>query len=108
MDKVRKIKVKLDGLSGNKLALAETLLDKAEFMETELNKLQEIIKEKGWVESYQNGANQYGLKKSTEGDVYNVMIKNYNSTIKQLLDILPDKVEEEEDDLRRDVFGSVG
>lgn len=106
MNKVKRIKVRLDGLTGNKYELASVLLDKAEFMEAELNKLQEIIKEKGWVEQYKNGANQFGLKKSSEGDVYNAMIKNYNATIKQLMDILPNEVEET-DDLRGDVFGAL-
>lgn len=89
MAKLNKNKIKLDGLTGNKREVAESLLDKIVFMETELDKLQTAIKEKGWVEAYQNGANQFGLKKSTEGDVYNTLIKNYNTTLKQLLDIAP-------------------
>jgi hypothetical protein len=41
------------------------------------------------VEEYQNGANQYGVKKCSEVEIYNTMIKNYSSIIKQLIDLLP-------------------
>ncbi len=44
----------------------------------------------GYSESYQNGANQKGIKKTAEVDIYNVMIKNFNATMKQLNDLLPD------------------
>ena len=72
-----------------KKSVALGLLDKALFMDEELGKLQKVLKEKGWVEEYQNGANQCGLKKSSEADVYNGMIKNYNSTLKQIADLFP-------------------
>ena len=38
---------------------------------------------------YQNGANQWGKKKSAEADVYNTMIKNYTAIIKTLTDMAP-------------------
>ena len=46
--------------------------------------------EKMLVEQYKNGENQWGTRKSPEVDVYNSMIKNYTSVIKQINDILPD------------------
>ena len=42
------------------------------------------------VSEYKNGENQWGTRKSPEVDVYNSMIKNYTSVIKQINDILPD------------------
>ena len=45
---------------------------------------------------YKNGENQFGLKKSAALEAYNTIIKNYNSVIKQLLDILPEGVEADE------------
>lgn len=42
------------------------------------------------VSEYKNGENQYGTRKSPEVDVYNAMIKNYASVIKQLGDLLPE------------------
>lgn len=62
----------------------------AVFMEEQLTKLQGEIREKGVVSEYKNGENQYGTRKSPEVDVYNAMIKNYTSVIKQLGELLPD------------------
>ena len=85
-----KVREKIAELSAEKRELAERLLDKAAFMDSELAKLQTVISFKGWVEEYQNGANQRGFKKSTEGDMYNTMIKNYNSVISALYKMLPE------------------
>ena len=83
------IKTLIGTLPDAKKSIANGLLDKAVFMDEELSKLQKILSDKGWVEEYQNGANQCGLKKSSEADVYNAMIKNYNSTLKQISDLFP-------------------
>lgn len=79
-----------DRLPQNAASAAEKLIDNAAFMAVSLQELQEIINEKGYVEEYQNGANQSGIKKSSECDIYNTMIKNFNATMKQLFDLLPD------------------
>jgi len=92
------IKALIEQLPDAKKSIANGLLDKAVFMDGELLKLQKVLKEKGWVEEYQNGANQSGLKKSSEADVYNAMIKNYNSTLKQISDLFPDTITEGEKD----------
>ncbi len=86
-------------LSPAKKELAQKLLSKARFMEIELEKLQDIITEKGWTETYQNGANQHGIKKSTEGDVYNTMIKNYTTVIGKLNDIVKEDNQQTSDEL---------
>ena len=62
----------------------------AVFMEEQLSKLQDEIRANGVVSEYKNGENQYGTRKSPEVDVYNAMIKNYTSVIKQLGDLLPE------------------
>lgn len=82
-----------------KQELVQKLLSKAVFMEVELEKLQKIITEKGWTETYQNGANQHGIKKSTEGDVYNTMIKNYTTVIAKLNDIVKEDTQQASDEL---------
>ena len=87
--RLKPIRDLIDTLPEAKKSIATGLLDKAVFMDSELLKLQKILKTKGWVEEYQNGANQCGLKKSSEADVYNGMIKNYNSTLKQIADLFP-------------------
>lgn len=67
----------------------EKLVINAAFMAISLEDLQNIINEKGYTEEYQNGANQKGVKKCSEVEIYNTMIKNYSSVIKQLTDLLP-------------------
>ena len=83
-----KIKSDLKKLPASKHQLAEKLLSKAVFMDAELEKLQAILKEKGWTEEYKNGENQYGLKKSSEGEVYNTLIKSYNATMRQINEMI--------------------
>lgn len=82
---------------GARKELLTNLIRKAEFMNGELQKLQEIIKEKGWVEEYQNGQNQKGLKKSSEGDTYNQLIKNYAQLMRQIADNLPEEKDKEDE-----------
>lgn len=71
-------------------SLCLQLITNAVFMEEQLTKLQAAIRENGVVAEYKNGENQYGTRKSPEVDVYNSMIKNYTSVIKQINDLLPD------------------
>lgn len=85
----KQTKKNIERLTGSKRERALALMDKVLFMEDELGKLQEILQKKGWTEEYQNGANQYGIKKSSEADVYNALIKNYTSALKQLEELLP-------------------
>lgn len=73
-----------------KQSLCLQLITNAVFMEEQLSNLQKKIRENGVVSEYKNGENQYGIRKSPEVDVYNSMIKNYTSVIKQISDILPD------------------
>jgi len=71
------------------LNAAKSLIENAAFMAISLDDLQEIINQKGYTEEYQNGANQKGVKKSSEVEIYNTMIKNHASIIKQLTDLIP-------------------
>lgn len=77
----------------------EKLIENAAFMAESLDELQAIIREKGFTEEYHNGANQSGIKKCSEVEIYNTMIKNYQSTIKQLVDLLPDEARSGGDEL---------
>lgn len=69
--------------------LNEYLIKNAAFMAVSLSELQVAIDKKGYTEEYQNGKNQMGLKKISEVDIYNTMIKNYTATIKMLNELLP-------------------
>ena len=67
----------------------DSLVDEAAFMAASLYELRKIIDEKGYTEEYQNGANQKGVKKCSEVEIYNTMIKNYAAIVKQLTDLIP-------------------
>ena len=75
----------------------ERLIDNAAFMAATLEDLQEDINQNGVISEYQNGENQWGTKKSPEVEVYNTMLKNYTSVIKQLTDLLPPEEGKEDD-----------
>lgn len=66
------------------------LIKNAAFMTVTLEDLQENINEHGVISEYQNGENQWGTKKSPEVEIYNTMIKNLTSVIKQLSDLIPE------------------
>lgn len=85
-----KLKKIFKDIEPNKQKIVEKLISNAAFMAESLEELQEVIREKGFVEEYHNGANQSGIKKCSEVEIYNTMIKNYSSVIKQLVDLLPD------------------
>ena len=60
----------------------ERLLEIFKDLEDQLNK-------NGWTEPYQNGDNQFGMKKAAAADVHISLTKNLNAIIKQLLDLVP-------------------
>lgn len=89
---IKRLRRIFKGTTGDKAAVVTRLIDNAAFMAVSLQELQEIINEKGYTEEYQNGEKQKGVKKSSEVDIYNTMIKNFNTTMKQLIDLLPDSL----------------
>nr|DAT54025.1 MAG TPA: hypothetical protein [Caudoviricetes sp.] len=76
----------------------QSLIENAAFMAVTLEDLQEIINKEGVISEYQNGANQWGTKKSPEVEVYNTMVKNHMAIIRQLTDLLPKEEAKEVDD----------
>lgn len=96
---LNKLKKIFKDIEPNKQKVVEKLISNAAFMAESLEELQEVIREKGFVEEYQNGANQFGVKKCSEVEIYNTMIKNYSSIIKQLIDLLPDEAKGGGDEL---------
>ena len=69
--------------------LVEKLVKNVAFMAITLEKLIKIINFEGFTCTYQNGKDQYGTKQTPEIDIYNRTIKNYNSTLKTITDLLP-------------------
>lgn len=74
--------------------MLKRLIENAAFMSVSLEELQEIINEKGYTEEYQNGANQSGVKKCSEVEIYNTMIKNFTATVKLMAELLPESAPE--------------
>ena len=110
-DKQRKRKIKEEQkrleeifkfVETNKKKTIEKLIEDAAFMAVTLEETRQIIARDGVVETYQNGENQKGVKKSSAVEVYDKMVNTYSRVIKQLCDLLPEKVvfdadEEEEE-----------
>lgn len=96
---LNKLKKIFKEIEPGKRQTVEKLISNAAFMAESLDELQETIREKGFVEEYQNGANQHGIKKSSEVEIYNTMIKNYSSIIRQLVDLLPNEAKTSGDEL---------
>lgn len=87
MSKYKKI---FKNISEDKKPFAEKLYSRAAFMAITLDELQEEVKRDGAVIETTNGN---GFKVKAEHPAqksYNTMIKNYNATIKSLIDMLPD------------------
>lgn len=86
-------------LDAEKYKTAEGLIENAAFMYTSLKELQNKIASEGYIEEYQNGANQFGRKESTYVRAYNATVKNYYSVIKMLIGLTDTTGTEEEDEL---------
>lgn len=96
---LQKLKKIFKDIEPGKQKTVEKLISNAAFMAESLDELQDVIREKGFVEEYHNGANQSGIKKCSEVEIYNTMIKNYSSIIKQLVDLLPNESKNSGDEL---------
>ena len=76
-------------LPANEREFIQPLLENAAFMRVTLDELQNEIRENGAIDSYQNGANQHGVKISANIQAYNQMMKTYHSVMEKLLARLP-------------------
>ncbi len=76
-------------LEPNKLSTCRALIARAAFITISLEDLEVQLNETGWVEYYQNGENQSGMKKAAAADVHISLTKNLNAIVKQLLDLVP-------------------
>ena len=76
-------------LEPNKLSTCRALIERAAYITVSLEDLEDQLNETGWVEEYQNGENQYGIKKSAAADVHISLTKNLTTITKQLLELVP-------------------
>lgn len=64
------------------------MIDTIAFQTAAIIELEAILKLKGFIEEYYNGANQYGIKESSESKAYTALAKLRLSYLKQLNDVL--------------------
>lgn len=76
-------------IDADKKPFSDRLIKQCSFMLTTLTELQETLNNDGSIEVFVNGK-QKMLREHPASKTYNAMIKNYNSTIKQLIDLLPE------------------
>lgn len=81
--------LKNKAIDEDKLNIALDLIKDIAFMTVKTDELKKDIELNGIVEQYQNGANQYGRKKSASFESYIQMTKQKSALIKQLTDLLP-------------------
>lgn len=110
-DKQRKNKIKkeqkrleeiLKNIDTSKKKTVEKLIEDAAFMAVTLEETRQIIARDGVIETYQNGENQKGVKKSSAVEVYDKMLNTYSRVIKQLCDLIPERVIFEPDEAPED------
>lgn len=75
----------------DKLNIALDIIKDVAYMTIKTAQLKQEIEEQGMVETYQNGANQFGRKKSAAFDAYIQLTKQKSALIKQLTDLLPEQ-----------------
>lgn len=85
---IKNLKAVYEGLSKERFDLALPLIQSAAFQYVSMIELEHILKEKGFVEEYKNGENQFGLKESSESKSYISLAKTHLAYRKQLDDML--------------------
>ena len=92
------IKRRFKNLSEDIKGLNGKLIYNAAWLAVSLDELTQHMDQHGVVIEYQNGANQWGTKKSPESELYTSWSKQYSTTMKQLSDLLPKNNPVSEDD----------
>lgn len=88
-DELTRIIDRFTDADANQKAVIMPMIQNAAFMKVTLEDLQEIINQEGVTDTYQNGANQHGVKQSATLQSYNSLIKNYTAVIRALSRIVP-------------------
>lgn len=88
---LRKLKKIFDNLPEDTRKVCEGVIEDCAFQREQLCILQKDIEEKGYTEEYQNGKEQWGIKKRAEVEIYSTVSKQYLANVKFLVEQLPDK-----------------
>lgn len=76
-------------LDKNKMSTVRQLISTAAFLTVSLRDLETEINANGYTETYQNGANQTGVKQSAAVVTHIAMTKNLTTIMKQLVELVP-------------------
>ena len=86
---IKEVRKVFESLNDSKSKMALSLLDKADFMNETLTKLEKKVKEDGVVTTMCQG--DYNIERENPAlRSYNTTIKNYTSVVKQIVDLLPE------------------
>lgn len=96
---IRRLNSILKNLDKKTISGVKSLVENAAFMSVTLDDLQADINKNGVVSEYQNGANQWGTKKSPEVEIYNAMIKNHMNVMKQITELFSKDGNKDKDEL---------
>lgn len=86
------LKIILERIPENKKAIGGRLADELIFLQSTLNDLKKQIKDKGTVEQFIQGKQNF-LRESPALKSYNITLKSYSTLYKQLTDLLPKEQE---------------
>lgn len=86
----RRLEKGLKDLDESKQITLKKLINDAAFMGITLEEARLIIIRDGIIEEYQNGANQYGVKKSAAVEVYDKMVNTYAKVVDQINKAMPE------------------
>lgn len=106
MEKIKPVNLKILKNAFNEMdnetgMLGLSLLKELEFMKSTITKLQREVKQKGVVTLMDQG--KYSVERANPALVqYNAMVKNYQSTVKQINDLLPKDLSDSFDDFDND------
>lgn len=90
------LKIILERIPENKKAVAGRLADELIFLQATLTDLKQQIKERGTVEQFIQGKQNF-LRESPALKSYNNTLKSYSNLYKQLTDLLPKEPEANKD-----------
>lgn len=86
-----RISAALASVPEDRLTAAEKLMREAAYMTEIIADARDEIDANGIIETYQNGENQFGKKKSPAVEIYDRAVNSYAKIIKQLTDLMPDR-----------------
>lgn len=85
---IRKLEKTFNNLDGDRKTIGLSLIDELYFMGDTLSKLKKIIDKDGVVENFEQGVQKF-IREHPALKSYNSLIKNYQSMMKQLNEMIP-------------------